>query len=153
MTTVERWDRRMLELARFISQWSKDPSTKVGAVIARMDYTVASVGFNGFPRDMVDDPALLNNREEKLKRVVHAEMNAILAAREPLLGYSLFVWPPGYGPTCERCAVHVLQTGISRVVHYHPHPTDEFARRWQASCEQAVSFYAEAGVEVVGYDQ
>jgi deoxycytidylate deaminase len=36
--------------------WSKDPSTKVGAVIVRPDLTVASIGYNGFPRGMSDDP-------------------------------------------------------------------------------------------------
>ena len=27
----EKWDERFIDLARHISQWSKDPSTKVGA--------------------------------------------------------------------------------------------------------------------------
>lgn len=29
----EKWNRRFVELAKNVSTWSKDPSTKVGAVI------------------------------------------------------------------------------------------------------------------------
>ncbi len=29
----EKWDRRFIELAQHIATWSKDPSSRVGAVI------------------------------------------------------------------------------------------------------------------------
>jgi deoxycytidylate deaminase len=32
---LDKWDSRFLSLAKYISTWSKDPSTQVGAVIAR----------------------------------------------------------------------------------------------------------------------
>jgi dCMP deaminase len=44
-----KWIVRFLDLARTVSQWSKDPSTKVGAVIADNQQRVVSLGFNGFP--------------------------------------------------------------------------------------------------------
>ena len=45
-----KWDFRFLELAWVISQWSKDPSTKVGAVIADIfTHEILSTGYNGFP--------------------------------------------------------------------------------------------------------
>lgn len=47
---LSKWDERFIELARLVATWSKDPSTKVGAVIVRPYRTVASVGFNGFAR-------------------------------------------------------------------------------------------------------
>lgn len=112
------WDIRFLELARHIAQWSKDPSTKCGAVIVRPDRTIVSLGYNGFPRGMSDDPAMYKNREVKYRKVVHAEMNAILTAgTTDLAGCCLYTWPI---PPCERCAVHILQTGIVRVVGGEP---------------------------------
>lgn len=107
------WDARFLSLAAHIATWSKDPSTKCGAVIVRPDRTIASLGYNGFPRGVEDTPHLLNNREEKYKRVVHAEVNALLFAREPVKGYALYTWP--FLPCC-RCAAQIIQSGIERVV-------------------------------------
>lgn len=146
MHNQEKWDRRFLELARHISAWSKDPSTKVGAVIVRPDRTIASVGYNGFPRGMDDDPEIYANRELKLKRVVHAEMNAILNAQEPLKGCTLYVWAPSYGPTCERCAPHVIQTGITRVINQRA-----LGEAIRPGALEAEDMFREAGVEVEIY--
>ena len=53
---------RYLALAHHIAAWSRDPSTKVGAVLVRPDHTIASIGYNGFPRGVNDDPARLADR-------------------------------------------------------------------------------------------
>ncbi len=135
---------RFIYLAEHISNWSKDPSTKTGSVIVRPDGTVAAVGYNGFPRTIKDNQELLNNREEKYKRTIHCEMNAILSARERLDGYTLYNWP---GQSCDRCAVHVIQSGIVRVVS--PKIENEFAERWKEKTKLAEELFAEAGVEVV----
>ena len=75
----DKWKRRFIELAKHISTWSKDPSTQVGAVIVRPDKTIASVGFNGFPRGVDDRPEKLADRPLKYQMIVHAEINAIRA--------------------------------------------------------------------------
>jgi dCMP deaminase len=140
---VKVWDRRFLALAEHVSTWSKDPSTKVGAVIVRPDRSIASLGYNGFPRGMSDFEAVYNDREEKYSRVVHGEINAILAAREPLHGYTLYTWP--FAP-CDRCAVQVIQAGIKRVV-CPVVPADKL-ERWKAIMDRAVGYFEECGVEV-----
>jgi dCMP deaminase len=138
------WDIFYLGMAEYVASRSKDPSTKVGAVIVRPDKTVCSVGYNGFPRAIEDKQELLDNRDEKYKRVVHAEMNAILNAREPLQGYTLYLWPY---LSCERCAVHVIQAGIETVVA--PQCEDpETLKRWGESWRIARSLYEEAKVTV-----
>src|SRR5690606_6481729 len=106
------WDKHFLGLAHYMSRMSKDPSTKVGAVIVRKDKTVSSVGFNGFAAGMDDAPALYANRDEKYSRIVHGEINAILNAHGPVRGHTLYTTP--FAP-CERCAVLVIQAGIKRV--------------------------------------
>ena len=106
----KKWDLRFLDLAQHIAQWSKDPSTKVGAVIVRPDKTICSVGYNGFPRGIEDTEERLNNRDLKYPCMVHAEMNAILNSKESLDGYILYISSPTYfAPTCDRCAVHIIQ--------------------------------------------
>lgn len=137
---LNTWDAKFLVLAYQVSMWSKDPSTQCGAVIARPDKTVASLGFNGFPRGIPDEH--LENREYKLERIIHAEMNALLFLREPAHGYTLYTWP--FGPCC-RCATHVIQAGITRVVapsnpperwHESLHMTRELLKQANVSFEE-----------------
>lgn len=122
---ADKWDVRFMRLAMEVGSWSKDPSTKTGAVLVRPDRTVAALGFNGFPRGMRDDKALYDNRERKYDRVIHCEINAVLSCRDPLPleGYSLYT----LGPSCSRCAVHMIQAGIRRFVY-----TDDSKDRWEA---------------------
>lgn len=137
------WDTRFLQMAKLIASWSKDPSTKVGAVIVRPDRTIASLGFNGFPRAIHDYPELLSNRDEKYKRIIHSELNAILSARERLDGYTLYLWP---GMSCARCAVHIIQTGIVHVVTQHD--MGDFGARWAEEIRLAEDLFREAKVTV-----
>ena len=74
---LKKWDLRFLEMARNAASWSKDPSTKVGAIIVDDDKRVISVGYNGFPKGVRDDERL-DDRQEKYKIIVHAERNALL---------------------------------------------------------------------------
>ena len=139
----KQWDEKFLDLAELIGSWSKDPSTKVGAVIVRPDKTVASVGYNGFPRGMNDHPPLYADRDVKMTRIIHAEMNAILHAREPLTGYTLYTHP---FLTCDRCAVHVVQAGIVRVCA--PNTPEALLERWGEAFKRARAIYLEAKVIV-----
>lgn len=144
----EKWDRRFIAVAELVSSWSKDPSTKCGAVIVRPDRTIASVGYNGFPRGCNDDPTLYANRDLKLSRVLHAEVNAVLHANEPLTGFTMYTHPAGVSPTCDRCATVVIEAGIERVVHEFD-DSREFSSRWAEAGKRALQMYAESHVEVV----
>lgn len=142
----EKWDKRFLELARLVSTWSKDPSTQTGAVLVRPDKTVCAVGFNGFPKGMPDTPELYANREEKYSRIVHCEMNALIHTSERVEGYTLYTYPFA---SCDRCAVHMLQSGVKRFV-YPTLPPDK-VERWQKSMEKTVQYFKECGVEYQEY--
>lgn len=143
---MAKWDYRFLELARLVASWSKDPSTQTGAVIVRPDLSIAATGFNGFPRPIKDWPALLEDREKKYSRIIHCEMNAVLHSRERLDGYTLYTWPI---PCCDRCAVHMIQAGITRVVA--PAPSNTHLSRWAASFDRATKLFHEAEVETMIY--
>ncbi len=129
MTNFPAWDYRFLDLAEHVGRWSKDPSTKVGAVIVRPDRTIASLGYNGFPRGVED---AYTTREEKLLRTVHAEMNAILSAREPLHGCTIYVSPLF---PCSNCAAAIIQAGIKTVIARMGQPREEWAKSFQAARE------------------
>lgn len=131
------WDLRFLQLAEHVACWSKDPSTQVGAVIVRPNRTVLSLGYNGLPRGVADDLDLLADRNYKLARTVHAEMNAILSSPQRPAGCALYVWPM---PPCSHCAAAIIQSGITDV--YAPHPGE----RWEASCRAGLDMLEEAGV-------
>lgn len=109
-----KWDLRMLRLAREVSTWSKDPSTKVGAVITDAGHRVLSVGFNGFPKGVEDKEEWLNDRSKKYPLTIHAEKNAIAFANSAdLVDATIYTYPM---PPCVPCTSYLLQNGISRVV-------------------------------------
>jgi dCMP deaminase len=141
------WDEYYIGMAEYVSRKSKDPSTKVGAVIVRPDNTVCSTGYNGFPRGIEDTGKRLNDRDVKMALVIHAEMNAILTAPEPVKGYTLYMWP--YMP-CGECAKHVVQAGIKRV-GYSAMSIEDYRDmalrhdRW--NCSLTCKIFNEAGVD------
>lgn len=133
-------DRRFIEMAKLVASWSKDPSTKTGAVIVRPDRTVASVGYNGFPKNMSDDPELYADREKKYSRVVHCEINAMIHASQLIEGCTLYTWPFA---SCDRCCVQMLQAGITRFVF--PEPSQDALTRWAEAFKRTKSYIEEAG--------
>lgn len=145
---MDKWDARGLQAAQLYSTWSKDPSTKCGAAIMRPDKSIVSGGFNGFPKGTSDADEFYADRELKYARVVHAEVNAVVQAGEKLHGYTMFTWPPNYGPSCDRCSAVIIQAGITRVVHVYEVGAD-FAERWRLPIERGLQMYEEAGVEIV----
>lgn len=139
----EKWDLRYLNLAEHVSSWSKDPSTKVGAVITDTDNHILSIGFNGFPRGVEDTIERLENRETKYALVVHAERNALLFAGQPVKGSRLYTWP--FMP-CSVCAGMVIQAGVTEVIApYSDNP------RWQQSFALTEMMFQEAGVRLSLY--
>jgi dCMP deaminase len=137
---MSKWDDRMSELANLVATWSKDPSTGVGAVIVDTKNRVVSLGYNGFPGCVVDSDEMLFDRDEKLRRTIHAEENALLFAGRQLEGCTIYVTHP----PCARCAAKIIQSGIARVVAQIP--DEMFCGRWEADMRSASAMFGEAGV-------
>lgn len=136
-----KWTLRFLELAKHVSTWSKDPSTKVGAVIVDDQRRVISMGYNGFPRGVADLEVRLNDRPTKYSMVAHAELNAILSSPNSVKGATIYVWPL---PPCNECAKSIIQSGILRVIA--PKISNE---RWGSSNELAATMFRESGVDFI----
>ena len=137
------WSDKYIKLAKEISTWSKDPSTKIGAVVVGADGQILSQGFNGFPRGIKDSEERLNNRERKYELVVHGEMNAIYNAS--LNGVSLkdsTIYVYGL-PICNECAKGIIQVGIKKVVAMRP---EKYNSDWDKSNKNAAALFKEADV-------
>lgn len=139
----DKWDLRYLDLSKFISNWSKDPSTRVGAVITRNN-RIVSMGYNGFPQGVDDDHERYNDRDTKYKMIVHGEANAIVSSGQNLEGCTLYTYP--FQP-CSTCAGLVIQSGIKRVVTFKSNDA-----RWAESFAITRMMFDEAGVALDFYD-
>lgn len=141
----QKWDNRFLDLSKHISEWSKDPSTKVGAVIVDKNKRIVSVGYNGFPKG-IDDDHRLHDRETKYLMIVHGEMNAILFANRSLEGCTLYTYP--FMP-CPRCASMIIQSGITTVIA----PKND-NQRWATQFEESRILFKQAGIKLkeLNYD-
>lgn len=110
----EKWRSRFAALAEQVATWSKDPSTKVGCVLASPDGAVLSSGYNGLPRGVADKPERME-RPAKYLWTVHAEAAAIanaarLGARTE--GAMAFVTHP----CCAGCARLLINAGVQCVM-------------------------------------
>lgn len=137
-----KWDNRFLDMAKLVSTWSKDPSTKVGAVIVDTNNRVVSVGYNGFPQKISDNDRL-ENREEKYNIIVHAEANALMFANRSVNGYTLYTYP--FQP-CSRCASLIIQSGIKRVVTIINED-----KKWEENFKLAKRLLSEANIKLDYY--
>jgi len=131
-----------IDMAKHVSKLSKDPSTKVGAVIFDDKRRLVSAGYNGLPRGVEDSPRRLQDRETKYKMILHAERNAMAFATGKLDGATLFCTHP----CCTQCAAQVIQMGIKHVCW--PTPDKEFGIRWADDIKLSMEMFNEAGVTV-----
>lgn len=109
------WEKYFIALAKVSGLRSKDPSTKVGAVIVNNSNRVIGIGYNGMPNGDDTLPWAREGELEKTKYpyVIHAEMNAILNSTKNVDGASLYVTLM----PCRECAKFIVQAGIKKVVY------------------------------------
>lgn len=141
--TVTKWDRRFHELARHVAGWSKDPSTKVGAVLVGVDRRQVALGYNGFPPGIEDTPERLADRASKYRLTQHAERNVLDNARFDAAGGTLYTT---FFP-CSECAKSIVSRGIARVFTPPPATHEPWASDARFSCE----LLREGGVDVDVY--
>lgn len=128
-----KWDSRYLALADHVAQWSKDPSTQVGAVAIGAKGQVLAQGYNGFPRGINDSLCRYHDRETKYRYVVHAEMNVIYnASYNGVSLYDSTLYVSGL-PVCSECAKGVIQVGINRVVMRKKYIPEHWKKQWDVT--------------------
>ncbi|MEL0585006.1 MAG: dCMP deaminase family protein [Candidatus Thiodiazotropha sp. (ex. Lucinoma kazani)] len=141
---MTKWDTRFLGLAAYISSWSKDPSSQVGAVITDGN-RIVSLGYNGFAAGVEDKQERLGDRDCKLNLTIHAEENAMIFAKRDLSDCTVYVTHP----PCPRCASKLIQEEVGRIVYIAP--SEDFLSRWSDDLKLSSEMYREAGVEITSY--
>lgn len=141
---MTKWDERHLNTAKRIAEErSKDPSTKVGAVLVSPFGAEILNSFNGIPMGVGDNPERLE-RPLKYLFTAHAEANLIaFAARHGIRteGCSVYIT---HAP-CADCAKLLIQAGIKKVYHQ----TTPLSGVWESSLEAAYVMMDEAGIRCV----
>ena len=143
MKNMFMWHARYLRLADQVAAWSKDPSSKIGAVAVGDKGQVLSQGFNGFPRGIRDTAKRLTDRDTKYRFIVHAEMNCIYNATYN--GVSLdnsTLYVSGL-PVCQECAKGIVQVGIKHVVMWDR----VYPEKWLESFTNSKELFDEAKVK------
>lgn len=100
----------MIDVAKVIAQKSKATRLKVGAVIVDSKNRILSTGYNGTPYKTSN---ICEENNTTLPHVLHAELNAILFAKQPLDGATLYIT---HSP-CIHCAACIIQSGITTVIY------------------------------------
>ena len=112
------WNQYFMESAILASKRSKDPSTKVGAILVNKDKRIVGSGYNGFPNGIPDDTLPWTKNSEKFEEtkyayVVHAEANCLLNSitsdlTDCIMYVTLF--------PCSSCTKLIIQKGIKTII-------------------------------------
>lgn len=149
------WTQYFMSMSYFVAMKSKDPSTKIGAVVVGPDNEVRSTGYNGLPRGVNDNVPERDTRPTKYFYYEHAERNAILnAARMGISTDGCVMYTPGL--PCADCCRAIIQSGITKVVidwrwDMEARKDVESNKKWLESCSYSKQMFQESGVEVVEY--
>lgn len=138
-----------MEMAELVATWSKDPSTKVGAVIVGSEGRILATGYNGFPRGIEDNESRYNDRHTKLLYVVHGEMNALYNALQhgvDVNGATIYCT----FPICSECAKGIIQAGIKKVVipYFNSITLMTNKPHWLEQWKISATFFKEVGIEI-----
>ena len=145
----DKWHKRFMEVARLVATWSKDPSTKAGAIVVGPDREIRATGYNGLVRGVDDNKPERMERPTKYDFIEHAERNAIYNAcltGTSLKGCIMYVTHP----PCTDCARAIIQSGIKVVVTHEMEinsapPTNT----WRDKLSYSKQMFDEAGIEYI----
>ena len=135
---MNKWDKRFMEMADFVSSWSScyRAGRSVGAIIVQ-DRRIIATGYNGAPAGLVsckekgeclrDKLGIPSGTRQETCYAVHAEQNALMQAAKigvSVDGGTLYCT---HQP-CTICTRLIINSVIKRIVYKLPYP-DEFAQQ------------------------
>lgn len=128
------WKEYALKLAFVAAERSADPWKKVGACLLRYDNSVASLGYNGCPSGTDID---WSNRDERRKRVIHAEQNATRYIKPG----EVYLCATTISP-CGNCVKLLASYGVKLIIFNELYKEDTFG----------LELAKEFGMEVIQID-
>jgi len=136
------WDEYFMSLVYLVSMKSRDPSTKIGAVIVAPDNRILATGYNGLPRGSEYRSEKME-RPEKYMWMCHGEENAILQCDHRPVGCRMYT----NGIPCSRCGRMTVQSGIVEVItdsFWDDLTSKEPDRKWAEEARRTLSMFREA---------
>ncbi len=113
------WEETALILAETIAQCrSQDPYAQVGACAVLRDNSV-QLGYNGPPPGVEID---WSNRDQRIARVIHAEVNALRSVRPGECRFLAVTLLP-----CRNCMTFLASKGVKKVVYRAVYERDNLA--------------------------
>ncbi len=148
----EKWNQRFMELALLVASWSKDPSTKTGAIVVGPDREIRATGYNGLVRGVDDNKAERLERPTKYDFFEHAERNAIYNAcltGTSLKGCTMYATHP----PCTDCARAIIQSGIKTVITRELEARKDISgQTWRDKLDYSRQMFEESGVAYIVLD-
>ena len=130
---------KYFKLAKYQAElFSKDPSTKVAAIIIAHDsFQILSTGFNGICRNILETEERWT-RPTKYKWVVHAEINSIANAARSGVKLENSICVVTLFP-CVECCKALIQAGINTIISESP---DYENNKWDFSLSKEMMMEA-----------
>lgn len=152
------WDEYFMKMVYLVASKSKDPRTKVGAVIVNCDRQVLTTGYNGICRgvlDPADSEGVHEYRQlspDKYFWYEHSERNSIYQAARvgvSLIGSTMYT----QGIPCHDCGRAIIQAGIKKVVIHQCWPrngleTSDRNDVWTHSMKITREMFHEAQIKI-----
>jgi len=114
-----------IKIADVVKDRSEDPYKKVGACILDKEGRILSVGYNGLlPKQTVPD-GFWEDRDERRKFMIHAEINALASITrydKPYILASTLL-------PCSSCAINIASYGIKYVYYVEEYHKDQLAHK------------------------
>lgn len=134
---LNKFEQTFFDIAKAMSNLSKDDRKKVGAIITDSNFRIISSGYNGYV-SKINDEAFVP--EDRLALTIHAEINAILSAKRDLTGCYIFIYPC---MPCSHCAIAIAQAGIKKVYSWEATHSD----KWRTDLSWDI--FADKGIQVI----
>lgn len=152
--TPPSWEQTFFQDVYRIAARSRDPRTKIGAVLVHWDEKIPIMrSYNGIVQKVKDLPNRME-RPEKYFWMSHAERNSIfLCARKGISTEGTTMLTQGI-PCCD-CADAVIQSGIIEVVVHKQWQFYEEKfnwEKWNESAKRSEIKFKEAGVKIRVWD-
>lgn len=148
------WDEYFVNIAMTVKDKSKDPNSKIGAVIVGKSNEIISTGFNGFCRGINEEVEERWVRPEKYSWVVHAEENVVYnAARLAVSTIGSKLYLVGFGAhdvpcvPCTQCSKAIIQAGVAEVITYAYKDLSEGTKFNKEAALFSLNMLLEAGVQ------
>ena len=117
---LNKYDYLWIDLALRVAELSKDPKTKVGAVLVSKDNRNLSIGYNGFAKGFPDIDKYWLDRELKHSIVIHAEENALAQCTFIKDNAKIYVT---HQP-CNKCLTLLVNNGIKDIFYLYDYTTN-----------------------------